>query len=230
MALYYTVRVYTESAREVHSCLIHSGGNIENPWGTTHATGPAHRFLWKEEAEEALRVFLAGRSQPIYKSGRVYHVTEEPAGPPLTVDEAQRMVPITVAQSTPDQTNTIDLSVGEDLVNHKDYGRSAEVDEPLCEWLHENAATLLKRAREFERLDWLRQHPESCRALGDCRKNREAGSILCKECAAQGHGAYADVYQSYYYGRFEKLLSRIGTQVVDAQAACRRTDGGAESR
>lgn len=213
MALYYTVRVYTDNPRIAHSCLI-SNNTASNPWGTTHATGPAQRFLWKEEADEALRVFLAGKSQPIYTHGRVFHVTEDPAGPDVSVDAAQKLTPVPSPSVKPDTSpKTLDLSSGEALANHQDYGRSAEIDEPLCEWLHENAKALLQAARGYERLDWLRQHPESCRAMHDCKNPRQPGWILCAVCAGQGVGGYADVYQAHYTQKFNAILEELDTKI-----------------
>jgi hypothetical protein len=220
MALYYVVRVYTDNPRSSHSCLV--SNNIESPpWGTTHATGPARRFLWKEEAEEALRVFMVGKDQPIYTYGRVYHVTEDPAGPPVTVDAAQQLAPIAPPQVAPCEpsTKTIDLSVGEALLNHKDHGRSLEVDEPLYEWLFENAKTLLQAARGYERLDWLRQHPESCRALQDCRNTRKKGIHFCEACDAKGVGGYSDVYQDFYTSKFNQIMEDLVGRITAAQAA-----------
>lgn len=218
MALYYVVRVFTGDPRAAYSCLV-SNNVASNPWGTTHASGPSQRFLWKEEADEALRVFLAGKTQPIYTYGRVYHVSEDPTGPPVTVDAAQRLTPIAPPPVKDELPKAIDLSVGEALVDHKDYGRSAEVDEPLCEWLHKNAKALLQAARRAERLDWLRQHPESCRSIADCRSPREHGYITCAACGNKGEGAYVDVYQNFYTTKFNQIMEDLVGRITAAQAA-----------
>jgi hypothetical protein len=216
MSLYYVVRVYTNDQRNGHSCLVHVGGQ-NPPWGTCHETGPAHRFLWKDEAEEALRTFLVSKSQPLYTRGRVYHVVEDPVGPFVSKDEADKSDKVVIA---PDQTGPIGwVEEGEALLNHPSG--------PMLQfqsWLVDNAIELMKWAKIGKRLDWLRQNPEGCRALHDCKNVRAPGYVFCAGCMEKGVGGYFDVYATYYTEKFNKVLEDIVRRLTPVQVAGKKSD------
>ncbi len=91
-------------------------------------------------------------------------------------------------------------------------------------FFHENARELLdvvrerdeidkelrEVVRERDRLNWLRMHPESCRAAKDCRNERRKGYIHCAECLADDNaGGYFDVYQRYYDAKHTECLEEM---------------------
>lgn len=153
MSIYYTVRLFIDIEPHDYSCLIRKGGNRVHPWGTCHATGPAHRFLWQEEAEEALRLYLSYDPPKIYQKGRVYHVTEEGVGPWVTPQEPSEAPEETKRPLPAHTTSLLALRQGEAFLEatiQDPADENALVD--LQVWAAENAGLLLATIKEGIRL------------------------------------------------------------------------------
>jgi len=224
MSLYYTVRVFTKNSRDTHSVLVKNSGSKSRPWGTA-SVGGAHRFLWVEEAKEALRTFMSYDGDlgvyAFWDQGRVYHVTEEPVGPVVSrggaAEEALEHASAAKEDQSATEPPTLDLAHGDELlaafVSDPDQ---AELHGTLSQWLVDNADLLLSYARERNRLDWLRQHPESCRAKRDCRSERKEGYIYCEACLADPNaGGYFDVYQRFYAENYNDAVEKILKDIND---------------
>ena len=204
----------------------------------TLADGLAHMLWVKQPREKGEK--LTGRAfdlmtfQPSIQTLEVVSVKEErvgrvvgEAGAPLAAPEpASEPVEVEVAQGTSspflEQAEAI-LAAGEacDLSDDSDHDEYQEA----ALFFYENARELLDAMRErdeavrkFERLDWLRMHPESCQAVKDCRNKRAEGYIHCESCLKDGNaGGYFDVYRRYYVqvynDAFEEILGRIAKQL-----------------
>lgn len=222
MSRYFTVRVYTEQhdkRGEGHSCLVSNHAPSSYPqWGTAHSSNPAHRFLWKDQAEKALRDFLAGGSQPIYRSGRVYGVTEEPVGPLVNADVLPAYE-ASVVEEVPFDINDLEKLL---RVFPASEQEATSRDTELLSWVRKHGAVLVESVRYSDRLEWLRMHPESCRSWDDCHSQREPGTLLCAACRGAGANAFPDVYQNFYYQEFDAVLKQI-------MSACKRPSARPDS-
>ena len=230
MSLYYVVKVFQDDPRTNpdHLGPRHDGPRRDDdaplPLGVT-GVAAAKRFLWETEALAALRQFMAEHGGR-HVRGQVFYVEEKPVGPVVGVGEAPLASPEPVSEpvvvEAPQVTSNPFLEQGEALLaaaeacdmsddsDHDDYHEAAL-------WFIENAREFLDVVRErdelvrkCERLNWLRMHPESCRAAKDCRNPRKEGWIHCEKCLEDGNaGGYFDVYQRYYDTKHTLILDEL---------------------
>lgn len=235
MSIYYVAKLFQDDPRISPDYL---GPRRDGPRQSPESPLPlgvvgveaAKRFLWKEEAIDALRQFMHDHGGGRIVSGQVFHVHEDPVGPVIRAGEAPPAPPEppseppepVLIQTTP----KLDIETGEALV--AEYEAFEEQEDPrpkrvqearfeAGEWFLLNASTIFALLRERDRLNWLRMNPEGCRAAKDCRNPRKEGYILCEECVEDPNsGGYFDVYRNYYVqvynDELEKLLGRFVIQ------------------
>jgi len=217
MSLYYVVKIFNEPQSSPD--YLGPRPDTEHQYGVCGVEA-AKRFLWAEEADQALREFMSVVENDRITYGQVFHVAEEPSGSRVYPGEAHQEPSEPTSESKiveAAQDTSVDLDEGERLLAAAD-GTGNQEDDALHDWLYENAEELLRRARERDRLNWLRMNPEGCRAKKDCRNKRKEGWIHCELCLEDGNaGGYFDVYRSYYVQIYndalEEILARIGKKI-----------------
>lgn len=98
MSLYYVVKLFQDDPRTQPDYL---GPRRDGPRQEPGASLPlgvvgvqeAKRFLWQEEADAALRQFMHEHGGGRIVRGQVYHVKEEPVGPPVKADAVSSPAP-----------------------------------------------------------------------------------------------------------------------------------------
>jgi hypothetical protein len=231
MSIYYVVKLYTADPRSAPDYL----GPRQDLRGETSQLGvcnvmEAKRFLWKEEAFRALKEFMDDFGGDRIVRGQVFCVKEEAVTDHEVGETPVRApaLPSAPLEAPPGPSNPFleqaeeILAAGEacDLGDDTDHDAYHEA----ALWFYENARTFLDAVRERDevvrerdRLDWLRKHPESCRAQKDCRNLRAPGYIHCAECLKDpSAGGYFDVYQRHYATYYNALLDldeRLGTKL-----------------
>jgi hypothetical protein len=165
MSIYYYAKIFYEDPKEGPHYLGERTKPRGEPivrYGVCHIDG-AKRFLWKEEAHDALCQFMAQCEHPRIKHGQVFHVEEQPVGP--VVNTGVALPAPSEPVSEPEQpivdqrAYKVDIEQGAALVDayesmdHTDRTkRVMEARHAASDWFFENADAI------FEALRYHREH------------------------------------------------------------------------